>query len=142
MSPSEQPSALRVLLVDDYADLAEVVAEVLRAEGLDVATALSGREALEVAAAFRPQLLLCDLNLPDISGLDVVRGLRSHPATEDVYAVILTAMREAEGTCRSEAEALGVKAFISKPITREAIRTLTEKLTMRPLTSPSSQNTK
>jgi CheY-like chemotaxis protein len=133
MSPSEQPSSLRVLLVDDYSDLAEVMAELLRAEGLDVTTALSGREALVVAAAFRPQLLLCDLNLPDMSGLDVVRGLRSHPATEEVYAVILTAMREAEQTCRSEAEALGVNAFISKPITLEAIRTLTQKLATRPV---------
>src|SRR5215510_5074862 len=133
MAPTEQPSPLRVLLVEDYPDLAEVMAEFLRAEGLDVTTALSGREALEVAAAFRPQLLLCDLNLPDMSGLDVVRGLRSQPATEEVYAVILTAMREAEQTCRSEAEALGVNAFISKPITLEAIRTLTQKLATPPL---------
>jgi len=142
MSPTEQPSPLRVLLVEDYPDLAEVMAEFLRAEGLDVTTALSGREALEAAAASRPQLLLCDLNLPDMSGLDVVRGLRSHPATEDVYAVILTAMRETEPAHRSEAEALGVNAFMFKPITLEAIRTLMETLATRPVTSPSSQKTK
>src|SRR5215471_4560827 len=113
MSPTEQPSTLRVLLVEDYPDLAEVMAEFLRAEGLDVTTAQSGREALEAAAASRPQLLLCDLNLPDMSGLDVVRGLRSHPATEEVYAVILTAMRETEPAQRSDAEALGVNALCS-----------------------------
>ena len=141
MSPTEQPSPLRVLLVEDYPDLAEVMAEFLRAEELDVTTALSGREALEAAAASRPQLLLCDLNLPDMSGLDVVRGLRSRPATEEVYAVILTAMRETEPARRSEAEALGVNAFMFKPITLEAIRTLVETLATRPLTSPSSQKT-
>jgi len=141
MLPTEQPSPLRVLLVEDYPDLAEVMAEFLRAEGLDVTTALSGREALEAAAASRPQLLLCDLNLPDMSGLDVVRGLRSHPATEEVYAVILTAMRETEPAQRSEAEALGVNAFMFKPITLEAIRTLMETLATRPVTSPSSQKT-
>jgi CheY-like chemotaxis protein len=139
MSSIEQSPPLRVLLVEDYADLAEVTAEVLRAEGLYVQIAMSGREALELAPAFRPQLLLCDLNLPDMTGLDVIRGLRSNPATEETYAVILTAMQESQLPQQSNAGHVRVDSFVSKPITLEAIRTLIETLGTRPLSNPSSQ---
>jgi len=58
---------LRVLLVEDHPDWAAAMGEFLRSEGLEVQPALSGSEALDVAAAFRPQLILCDLNLPDMN---------------------------------------------------------------------------
>jgi CheY-like chemotaxis protein len=111
-----------VLLVEDDPDLAEVTAEFLSQEGLDVRTALSGREGLEVAPAFRPQLVLCDLDLPDIKGLEVVRELRSSPSTAQSCIVILTAMGMA--LTYREPKQLGVDAFISKPITIEAVRKL------------------
>jgi len=130
---SAEASRLRVLLVEDDPDLADVTAEFLRAEGLDVETARSGGEALEVAPVFRPQLVLCDMNLPDMTGLDVVRGLRSNPSTGETSFVILTAMRETERAHKSEADTLGVDAFISKPITIDAIRTLAEKVATRPV---------
>ena len=117
-SPAEQPSPLRVLLVEDYQDLAEVTAEFLEREGFEVRIALTGAEALQIASAYQPHLLLCDLNLPDTSGLDVVRELRSSPSTERTYAVILTAM------AKTKADLPGVDAVIAKPITVEAIRTL------------------
>ena len=64
---------LRVLLVEDHADLAAATASLLRGEGLEVRTARTGREALEVAPNFRPQLILCDMNLPDMDGLETIR---------------------------------------------------------------------
>ena len=73
------------------------------------------------APAFHPHLVLCDLNLPDMNGLDVVRGLRSNPATQKTYVVMLTAMR-------APAQQPGVDAFISKPITIDAVQELMEKL--------------
>jgi CheY-like chemotaxis protein len=139
MSSIEQLPPLRVLLVEDYADLADVTAELLRAEGLEVRIAMSGREALEIAPDFRPQLLLCDLNLPDMTGLDVVRRLRSNPATKDTYAAILTAMQERELPQQSDAGQERVDAFVSKPITLKAITTLIEALATRPFSNPSSQ---
>src|SRR5215472_2908408 len=86
-------SPVRVLLVEDDADLGEATAEFLRMEGLDVQVAASGRDALDAAPAFHPQLVLCDLRLPDMSGLEVVHGLRSNPSTQKTYVVLLTAMR-------------------------------------------------
>lgn len=123
----EDTPTFRTLLVEDNQDLAEATADFLSGEGLVVRTALSGRDALEMAPSFAPQLVLCDLNLPDMSGLEVVRQLRSSPATEHSYMVILTAMA---GTTvnRAGADQAGVDAFLSKPITIEAIRTLREAL--------------
>src|SRR5215470_13385585 len=109
---------MRVLLVEDYPDLAAATADFLEAEGLEVRTALSGGEAVELAPAFQPELVLCDLNLPDMSGVDVVRQLRSNPATERTYAVILTAIG------RAFTKPAEVDAFVAKPLTIDAIQTL------------------
>jgi CheY-like chemotaxis protein len=111
---------LRVLLVEDYADLAEAEAEFLRGEGLDVRTAASGSEALEIAPAFQPHLLLCDMFLPDMTGRDVVQNLRSNSSIEGTYTVIVTAMA---GGAKAPGDA---DAVIFKPITSQAIRTLVE----------------
>src|SRR5262249_50743366 len=113
-------SPLRVLLIEDDPDLAEVTADVLETEGLDVRTALSGQHGLEIAFTFRPQLLLCDMNLPDMSGLDVVCELRSNPSTERTYFVILT------GMSRLDATQLRVDFCMTKPITLEAIAMLVQ----------------
>jgi two-component system alkaline phosphatase synthesis response regulator PhoP len=126
----ETTPPVRVLLVEDYADLAEATADLLSAEGLDVRTALSGRDALEVARAFLPQLVLCDQNLPDMKGLDVLRELRSRPSTAQSYNVILTAMTEMAVANRA---APGVDAVTSKPISIDSVRTLVEELGQRAL---------
>lgn len=91
-----RPNPLRVLLVEDHADLAAMTAAVLRREGLEVQTALTGQEALKTATDFRPQLVLCDLNLPGMKGREVVRGLRSSRATRRSYLVMLSGLAEAE----------------------------------------------
>jgi len=126
--PIERDRPLRVLLVEDDPDLAEATAEFLRLEALDVRIAASGRDAQESAAAFQPQLVLCDLNLPDMSGLDLVRRLRSNPSTAGVYIAILTAMRERDLAGRPEAGEQHADAFISKPLTFDAVRRLMETL--------------
>jgi DNA-binding response OmpR family regulator len=110
---------LRVLLVEDYPDLAAATADFLEAEGLDVRTALSGHEALAIASTFQPQLLLCDMNLPDMSGLDVVRELRSSLSTQRTYVVILTAAQSLDVTRLQH-----VDLCMAKPITIEALPTL------------------
>jgi PAS domain S-box-containing protein len=120
---------LRVLLVEDNADMAAATEGLLRREGLEVRIARSGQEALEVASEFRPQLTLCDLHLPDMKGGEVVRGLRSHPATRSTQAVILTAMPEAAiHVYNRAAEQMGVDEFISKPLTSHVIRGLLAKV--------------
>jgi CheY-like chemotaxis protein/two-component sensor histidine kinase len=127
--PAPQKTTLRVLLIDDNVALSAAMAEVLKREGLEVRTALSGEEGLSLASDFRPQLILCDLNLPDLNGPEVIRRLRSNPATQQAYSVILTAMSEAD-VCsfNDEAKGMGVDEFIGKPLTLEGIHFLVTKL--------------
>jgi CheY-like chemotaxis protein len=129
---AQETAAVRVLLVEDDPDLAEVTAEFLRSENLDVRTAVSGREALEVAPAFLPQLILCDLNLPDISGLELVRELRSNSWAAHSYIVLLTAMAGMAQAGRALREK-GVDATISKPLTIETVRSMVEDIGRRGL---------
>jgi CheY-like chemotaxis protein len=124
---NEETPPWRVLLVEDHAVLAEVTAEFLSAEGLDVHIAPSGRDALALAATLLPHLVLCDLNLPDMTGLDVARELRVHPSTARSSIVILTAMDGGQLT-HHELQRFCVDAFIAKPITIDAIRRLVQEL--------------
>jgi CheY-like chemotaxis protein len=131
--PTDTPPPLRVLLVEDYPELAEATAALLMREGLDVRTALSGNEALQTASTFQPQLILCDLKLPDMTGLEVASRLRSNPATERTYVVLLTAFRREELSHQIDSGQPRIDAILSKPLTLEAIRTLVERLTPRPV---------
>lgn len=127
--PAPPKTGLRALLIDDHAALAAVVAELLKREGLDVRTAFSGEEGLKSASDFQPQLVLCDLNLPDMTGLEVIGRLRSNPVTRHAYSVILTAESEAEiRDFNDEADNLGVDGFIRKPLMAEVVRSLVAKL--------------
>jgi CheY-like chemotaxis protein len=130
MRPFEQPSSCRVLLVEDDADLAEVTAEFIRAAlGLEVRIASSGRHALEIAGVFHPEIVLCDLRLPDMSGLDVLQAVRSMESGKDALLVIYSAMvasdfRLLERTMNPSP----VDVFLSKPITLESLDMLHSRL--------------
>ncbi|MDE3198762.1 MAG: response regulator, partial [Acidobacteriota bacterium] len=121
---------IRALLVEDYADLAAATAAILRAEGIDVVVAATGREALRAEEEFRPQLILCDMNLPDMSGLDVVRTIRESPGREATHVAIVTARSERDlRAYNKKARKLGVDEFIAKPIAPETIHALIGALT-------------
>jgi CheY-like chemotaxis protein len=83
-------------LVEDNEPLAEATAEFLRSEGLEVQVASSGREALTCVATFRPDIVLCDLRLPDIAGFDIAKALRKNPVTRNALFVIHSAFRETD----------------------------------------------
>jgi two-component system, OmpR family, response regulator len=134
---SEATKPLRVLLVEDNADLAAATEGLLRSEGLEVRTAFSGQEALEAATDFPPHLILCDLNLPDMKGGEVVRRLRSDSATRRSHAVILTAMSEETLRAYKRAtEQMGADEIISKPLTPDVLRGMLTKLRASRRVSP------
>jgi CheY-like chemotaxis protein len=83
-----------VLVVEDDLDNRQAFAEVLRAMGLRVLAVASGREGTTAARELVPDLILLDFRLPDVSGLDVCRELRTLPETADIPVVIVTASPE------------------------------------------------
>jgi two-component system phosphate regulon response regulator PhoB len=103
----------RILVVDDEPDLLELVRFNLSQAGFQVDTALSGREALEQLKAAPPDLLVLDLMLPDVSGNDICRQIRSDSALADLPIVMLTA--KSEEVDRVVGFELGADDYVPKP---------------------------
>ena len=100
----------RVLVVDDEPQILRGLGTNLRARGYDVETAPDGEQALEVAARTHPDVVILDLGLPGIDGVDVIRGLRAWTATP----IIVLSARDQE---QDKVEALdaGADDYVSKP---------------------------
>jgi two-component system response regulator MprA len=103
----------RVLVVEDDAEIADVLRRILRGEGHDVRTAADGEEALEAAAEFVPDLVILDLGLPKIDGVEVLKRIREN---DDVPILILTARSETED--RVEGLDEGADDYLVKPFER------------------------
>ncbi|HET9599384.1 MAG TPA: ATP-binding protein [Anaeromyxobacteraceae bacterium] len=88
--PQEASRRLRIVAVEDDQDAALVLGEVLEILGHTVHIAHTGREALELVRAVRPDAVLCDIGLPGMSGYDVARAIRRDPDVRDIPLVALT----------------------------------------------------
>ncbi|MBN9120704.1 MAG: response regulator [Planctomycetes bacterium] len=129
--PAEAPvaRARRVLVVDDNADAAESLSELLALSGHTTQTALGGPEALSVIAKLRPDLVLLDIGLPGMSGYEVARALRADPSCSELILVALTGWGSEEDRRRS-AEA-GFDYHLTKPVEREQLEGLLANLPRR-----------
>jgi two-component system, cell cycle response regulator DivK len=103
-----------VLVVDDAPVNLKLVRVLLARQGFDVRTADNAEEALEIVREFRPRLVLADIQLPGMNGLDLTRRLKSDPATRDTIVVALTAFAM-QGDEQRAIDA-GCDGYITKPI--------------------------
>ena len=103
-------TSARLLLVDDEKPFARAMGITLRAQGYDVVTAETGREALDQAAAAHPDLVILDLGLPDMDGVEVLQGLRGW---SEVPVIVLSARH----TDQAKVAALdaGADDYVTKP---------------------------
>jgi DNA-binding response OmpR family regulator len=99
------------LVVDDDVHIRAMLAELLEEEGYDVLTASNGFSGLRMLQDRRPRLLLLDLALPELSGIDVLHEVRASPGTRDTAVVVVTAHRHR----LTEADAAEVEAVLDKP---------------------------
>jgi two-component system phosphate regulon response regulator PhoB len=102
-----------ILAVDDEEDILELVDYNLSKEGYDVVCVTSGEKALEAARTDKPNLILLDLMLPGLDGLDVCKRLKADPLTADIPIVILTA--KGEETDIVLGLELGAEDYVTKP---------------------------
>ena len=109
----------RVLVVEDNPDGLETLVALLEMLGHEVAGAADGRHAVQLAAEFRPQVVLLDLGLPVMDGFEVARTLRQDPRFEDVFIAALTGWG-ADGDRRRTADA-GFDAHLTKPVDLPAL---------------------
>ena len=109
----------RVLVVDDEPSIQSLLSRVLVREGFVVFAATTGREGLAVAAKEKPDLIILDLNLPDLYGEDICQKIRQNPAIENVPVMILTgkATQGLSARCLNG----GADDYLSKPFDIEDI---------------------
>jgi CheY-like chemotaxis protein len=116
-----------ILVADDESHILHVVSLKLRNAGYRVVTARDGQEALELAAQEKPDLLITDYHMPQLSGLELCQKLKQDPATCEIPAIMLTARGyhlEAHDT-----EQNGILRLVSKPFSpRHLLATVNEVL--------------
>ena len=125
----------KILIVEDDPKNMKVVAMALRTHGYTLLEATDGEEALEIALRDTPDLILLDMQLPKMSGLEVTRKLREMPAFSHIPIIALTAYAM-KGDKEKFIEA-GCDAYLSKPInTRELPRFIAEILSGQQIDNP------
>lgn len=107
-------SDYRILLVDDEPDILEFLSYNLRKEGYNVFTANNGKEAVTVARKENPQLIILDVMMPDMDGIETCRELREIPGLKDVMIAFLTA--RSEDYSQIAGFEVGADDYINKPI--------------------------
>src|SRR6266478_9782903 len=120
-----------ILIVDDTPVNLKLTRILLLNEGYKVLTAASAEEALELLRGYRPRLILADIQLPGMDGLEMTRRIKQDPATRDITVVALTAFAM-KGDEQKAIEA-GCDGYITKPIdTRTLGSRIREYLERRP----------
>ena len=110
----------KVLIVEDNPQNMKVATMSLRPQGYEIVQAVDGEEAIEMAVKELPDLILMDIQLPKMSGLDATRKLRQMPAFEKVPIVALTAYAM-KGDKEKTAQA-GCNYYLSKPVNTRELR--------------------
>lgn len=103
----------KILIIEDETGIRQNLRRVLRLEGHEVFEAENGRRGVEVAIASAPDLVICDLMMPELDGFAVLRELRAHPVTARTVFCFLTA--SAEKDTRHKGLASGADEYITKP---------------------------
>jgi CheY-like chemotaxis protein len=118
-----------ILVADDESHILNVVSLKLTNAGYTVFTAVDGQEALELATAQRPDLLITDYHMPQLSGLELCQRLRQNPATAGIPTIMLTA--RGYSLEPSDTEQNGINRMLSKPFSpRQLLATVNEMLAL------------
>jgi two-component system phosphate regulon response regulator PhoB len=120
---------LTELIADDEAHVVELVRVTLEDERVRVVDAGDGTTALQLAAELEPDLIFLDVNLPDLSGLEVCRRLRREPGLDGVRIVMLTAAAQQDDIARGLAA--GATLYLTKPFSPVRLLSLVEGLLPR-----------
>ncbi|MBI2360755.1 MAG: response regulator [Deltaproteobacteria bacterium] len=116
----ETAETKKVLIVEDHPDLRNILRRQIERMGLMVIQAKNGAEAIEIAVREKPHLILMDIMMPDVDGWEAARTLRSHPETQHVPIVAVTALFRESDLKRCFED--GCADYIVKPFNFEQLR--------------------
>jgi signal transduction histidine kinase/CheY-like chemotaxis protein len=108
-----------IVIIDDRRDASYPLKRILEHMGHEVYIATHGTQGIDLARAKKPDVVLCDIGLPGISGIEVARELRIYPETNDTYLVAITGYSAEE--MREESQHAGFDAFLTKPVSRDGL---------------------
>lgn len=115
----DDPNPL-VLVIDDSADVHRLLNVRLKQEEIELRSALSGREGLELAERLSPAIILLDLDMPDLDGFEVLRRLKNNPATMHIPVIVLSGLQSAPD--KVAAFDLGAVDYVTKPFNLTELR--------------------
>lgn len=111
-------SAPTILVVEDDPVNRELMVELLTAHGYEVCEAEDGKTAIDMARAERPRLILMDLGLPGLDGIETTRRLKADPVLRSIPIVVVTAHSQLKEPL---ARAAGCDGFLTKPVNRSML---------------------
>lgn len=119
----------RIVVADDEAHILHVVEIKLKNAGFEIITAMDGQEALELVQRERPQLLITDLQMPILSGLEVAARMHNHEQTRDIPVLLLTA--KGFEVDRQATAGTGIRTVMTKPFSpRDLLSQVSELIPM------------
>jgi len=116
----------KIMVVDDSASMRKMLSETLTQAKYKVLDVIDGKEALSKALIFLPNVIITDLNMPNVDGIELIRRLRSHPSFKFTPIVMLTT--ESEEAKKLEGKAVGATGWIVKPFNPEQLLAVIKKV--------------
>jgi len=110
---------MKILIVDDDPTTRKLIGLFLKAKGYAVAYAENGLDGIEKIGMENPNLIITDLNMPYMDGIEFVKSVRSDPARSEIPILMVTT--EADPEERERAMAVGVNGYLVKPVTAETV---------------------
>jgi two-component system chemotaxis response regulator CheY len=110
---------MKILIVDDDATTRKLLGLYLKTKGYEIAYAENGLDAIEKAGREKPNLIITDLNMPYMDGIEFVKTMRADPARQELPILMVTT--EADPEERERAMSVGVNGYLVKPVTAEVV---------------------
>lgn len=115
-----------IMTADDSASIRQMVSFTLKQSGYEVVQAVDGRDALQQLGSRKVDMLITDLNMPNLDGIGLIRGARALPACKFIPIIMLTT--ESQDTKKQEGKAAGATGWIVKPFKPEQLLAVVKKV--------------
>lgn len=116
----------KIMSVDDSASVRQMVAFTLESAGFQVATAVDGKDALDKLRSAPADMVIADLNMPNMNGIELTRALRALPQYRGIPIILLTTESQAEK--KQEGKAAGATGWIVKPFQQDQLLAVVKKV--------------
>lgn len=116
------PNALKILMIDDNQDFAEIMCELMEMLGHEASFATKGSEGIVKAKQFQPDVIICDIGLPEMNGYEVAQLIRSDHGLKDIFLIALSGYTSQDDHARSMAA--GFDRHLAKPVDIDIIENI------------------